>query len=1509
VRTDPPGSRLTAPNREPRIVIGIIYPTGSIYVTNKTAAIANVPGNVVHGCLEDISSVSRELNPLEARSTIGGFSFTVTDVDGELTDELRAQLGAGEGVGRREVRVYTGDTDDFDDGTWSRVDTYVIDRGGVSYDRGSYRFSCSDRQRQLRERIFPSVTTRLVGDLSAAETTSCAVSSTAGFDLVEHTASFSDAPSATVGYFRIKKTGEIIRFTGVATAPTRFTGLTRERFGTVAQAVDVDPSADLDRQPEIELVYYLEMPAPQMAYALMTGVVLDTVGPIELPDGYHVGIDEDFALAETFQRIGTDLYDPDDLTAGLVLFFSSARGVRETDGKDFIEKQVLFPMWTFLQISNEGKFALRRLVRMLSNAAPAVVINEYDVMGHGALEHQVGEVCNRIIVRWNHDGDDFTRHSEFINAGSISAHGEGRTLEFDLYGIVVALHTRETLRRIFNSITDRYGAPPEDLDLELSARLNQIEVGDVGLVQLGGIRDFAGAGTLSRSFEMQSRGWNPRTGEVRVRGMASTSTVAPDAGGGTAAVLADAWYSSAGSALSSVLTIASNQVTANGTISGGADARTAVFYHAGNLTINAGVNVDIDDNVQLRILGTLTVNGTINGRGRGLPGDASPDFPTTPPEPYPEPFSDTGFFGVTRSGGSVYLLDQLYQEQPGVYSFFSSAVPRLNLVTVAGELFGLQSELRGVPGGYGAPAINRDIDETVAIGGDGGAGGAGLLLVCRGLVFGAAGEIDLSGADGSAAPATGDLGGVDVYGGGGAGGAPGALYVILDGDTVTYPDLTAALIAEQGASPVTGTPAEEGGPTGSLTFPAEPATGLHAGLSAADHWQASHLVQYVPSEIELGDGDDEAVPAPTTLAASGSDIGVQLTWVSPPADKHDFVEVWRATTNDRTGAVRIFKGRAGEFFDVSATAVTRYFWTRAGQDRLGYSAWHPTGSTSGVAATYGGANGLSNWTPILVNVSRLGSTFTKTSGGSAWNGSVYSQEGYLACAVSFRASQTNSLVMVGLNTDPTLDNDYASIDFALYAYSDGNAYIFENGSDVLGSLGAYTTSDQFTISYDGLRVRYYKNGTLLRTKELIGARLFLDSSFGWDGVAINSVSFGAITHVPPSGTGFAADAQGKPAGVRQGWSSASTPDRATLSLVNGEIRISATSAPTGNEFCLPAIPVDAGKTYQLTVQHYGTVASADGRYFRFEEYNAALPAGKTHIGDPGGSYEAVFVSSVSSTTPAANLAISTTRATETYSYTPTAGTKFVSLAFWNYQPNTTTDLIIAWATLTELGSDIDLLNAPTPTDGLTDLINPPVIRQSAAPSGALAGWIWVDTDDLRVYRYDGSSWVQLTAGDIELLVNAGVLASLDTVDTPQIEPEAATTVASATDASTAASASNTVDEQYAATVTLVVEATSDVIEVTMSGVATVTQSGSPGSPEASARLQYNAGAGWVNFGYGAGFTVPQAATNFAFTASITGLAAGSVDFALTVVAAESGGSGTVTNTVTNASLVATQVKR
>ena len=156
-----------------------------------------------------------------------------------------------------------------------------------------------------------------------------------------------------------------------------------------------------------------------------------------------------------------------------------------------------------------------------------------------------------------------------------------------------------------------------------------------------------------------------------------------------------------------------------------------------------------------------------------------------------------------------------------------------------------------------------------------------------------------------------------------------------------------------------------------------------------------------------------------------------------------------------------------------------------------------------------------SWIPSLSNgmsVTNKNMVFTKTSSVTGWNEQVYSTASFTnGAACSAKASQTVDPIMFGLNSDPTTNDNYSSIDYAWYFKFDGTSEIWENGRTI-GNYGAYTTSTVLTITYDGSNIKYWKDGALQRTvARPIGSPLFFDSSFYSQSKSINSVKFGPFS--------------------------------------------------------------------------------------------------------------------------------------------------------------------------------------------------------------------------------------------------------------------------------------------------------------------------------------------------------------------------------------------------------------
>lgn len=142
--------------------------------------------------------------------------------------------------------------------------------------------------------------------------------------------------------------------------------------------------------------------------------------------------------------------------------------------------------------------------------------------------------------------------------------------------------------------------------------------------------------------------------------------------------------------------------------------------------------------------------------------------------------------------------------------------------------------------------------------------------------------------------------------------------------------------------------------------------------------------------------------------------------------------------------------------------------------------------------------------------------------GTGWDHQVYSNQSYVnSCYAEW--SVISGETMCGLNSDPTLNASYSSIDYAIQIYpyaQDGtgrwSAYAYENGSQTfLTWLDPNPiTPYRFRVEYDGTNVNYYINGILLRqVARAVGAALYFDSSFNGVGTWYNKNYYSKITDV------------------------------------------------------------------------------------------------------------------------------------------------------------------------------------------------------------------------------------------------------------------------------------------------------------------------------------------------------------------------------------------------------------
>ena len=709
-------------------------------------------------------------------------------------------LDSGHDIREKKIRVYMGFTDYFED--YEQIaSTYV---SGLTYKAGVYTLSCRDVTRQIRKTVFDRKKTNLASNLTDGTESPYQpvhVRDTSAFESVYHTQAFTEAPGETVGYLKIVDTGEIIRWTSKSESPAEFVVTGRGLFGTTAQAVTVS-GTDPDEWPEVEEFIYLEMPAPQLAYAVLTGYYLgDTSSPLkQLPEHWNAGVPLSYMSTTEWEEVGEDLYDGD--ITGLITRFIH---LKKTDAKKFVEQEIHRLCGTFAPVNSDGTIGLRKINEIIAGGAADAYLTNVTVSEHNGLKHSQSEVVNQILVRWNWDGENFTRSVLYQDADSIARNGASEFKELQFKGLYPARHTVSQIRTLVTRYMDRFRNPPQRITLDLMPYLNFLEANDVVNVKLNEIEDYDGfsAGNttyLNRPFEIERANIDWMNGKVKIDCFGSSGTRADDIPIGTSAILPDAFYTSKGTELTAAgLSVdGSGNLTADGALTGyesgwslshDANHADSIFYYDGDFTIPAGRTLTIHHSVQLRIKGTLTINGKIDGAGNGWAGETDPNVVGTD---YAEGWQDgnrvrglaspsfskatRGYVGGIRGmdgimhnwwNGGSYSQPEFYPRfytnvegyfRDGLHSSFPEialSTPDTTTSPVMDDLLGIPNVLTGTRGVYGAPlltnqyALSSQVPRVDGLGGDAGDSGAGLAIISRGASFGLSAEIDLSGTDGS----------------------------------------------------------------------------------------------------------------------------------------------------------------------------------------------------------------------------------------------------------------------------------------------------------------------------------------------------------------------------------------------------------------------------------------------------------------------------------------------------------------------------------------------------------------------------------------------------------------------------------------------------------------------------------------------------------------------------------------------------------------------------------------
>ena len=803
----------------PQFVVSIDFGDDDLFYLTSHAITGLTGENVIEGVLVSISGTSQKLNPDKANSEIGSLNFEVLD-DG-LTALQSDRLSQGKGLRGKTVRFYVGD-EALPWSSYILATTQIVDE--ASYRDQAYSFKCADVQRMLREDIFTPQETRLNRTLEAGAD-EIEVLTTNGFEAYQHpNVAGAVAAGQKIGLLRLEGDDddfEIASYTGKEA--NKFTGVTRGLFGTTPLRIELSNTDDSESSPKVTEFVYLEMPGPMLAYAVLTGAIYGYPGEY-LPDHWHLGVPAEFIRTSDFENIGEDLWVTDDPNQG---FVTRLAGLEEEDGKKFLEEEILLLMGCYAPIYSDGQLGLQRMTAVHSTGGYVRRLDADTVADYGDLTHDMGAVINEIFVSWNWDifQEEFTRLNYLPDLESIQTHGSAEQKDLEFRGLYSSRHSSQTIQRLIASLRDRYAGPPLRLDLTLTPDQNDLEVGDIVRVDLFEVQDYTGTtddGHLNRNFEIQQISTDWRTGQVKVKlfGSSQKAGALPPQETGTA--IPDEWYER-GTEISpanfpGVVTVSGGVTRVDGLLDlaggDGLDDEASFFWCATDLTCDDAAEIRISGNVALLVRGFFSLNNAkINGKGRGHPGGAG----TTSMVSSGGYFFNYGSRWDAVNKGTPGFIDIQSTPQGGRgYQYRGSLDPVLRdvdgLATMrpAGAIIGgriqpgqtpppiydqdesgitlYPVDLRG-SSGSGGGSVLAEWDgagiEYKRPGGDGGAGGAGLVIVARGMSVGVNGYIDVSGAAGSTPPGSDYSPTTDpqlhIWAGSGGPGGPGACYILIDG--------------------------------------------------------------------------------------------------------------------------------------------------------------------------------------------------------------------------------------------------------------------------------------------------------------------------------------------------------------------------------------------------------------------------------------------------------------------------------------------------------------------------------------------------------------------------------------------------------------------------------------------------------------------------------------------------------------------------------------------------------
>lgn len=136
-------------------------------------------------------------------------------------------------------------------------------------------------------------------------------------------------------------------------------------------------------------------------------------------------------------------------------------------------------------------------------------------------------------------------------------------------------------------------------------------------------------------------------------------------------------------------------------------------------------------------------------------------------------------------------------------------------------------------------------------------------------------------------------------------------------------------------------------------------------------------------------------------------------------------------------------------------------------------------------------------------------TFSKSSDG--WgNSGILAKQPVNKGFVSATVAQNNRYIMIGF---APVNNSYNYTQgYFIYPSNDATFNIYELGAHI-GNFGSYTANDVFRVIYDGSKISYYKNTSLVREIS-VGGKMYMNiTNYNAASATIKDVSYGALDFI------------------------------------------------------------------------------------------------------------------------------------------------------------------------------------------------------------------------------------------------------------------------------------------------------------------------------------------------------------------------------------------------------------